>query len=403
MSEEPIRSPGEDRAGAAPALAEDGAGEAPRPARPVRTARPTAALWLAALLALVIAGVALSPFWAPPIAGLLPWGDAMAAAKYDALAAKIAALEQRPAPPIVDVAAITSAHMALAQRVGALETAVDALHRNQQQASAAQTAVAQLKQHVDELAAQSASRAGSAAAELEKIDKQLVQRQAADGDLAGRIAALEHQVQTQESADRTGSALMLALLQMREAVDEARPFPTQYEAFRQLAAGLPDLAAASRTLADVARSGVASRAALQQGLSDLAGQIATATPPAAERRWWEQALDRLRGLVTIRRIGGGAATGPQAAVAAAQSAMGHGDLAGAVAAIDKLSGGDAEKARSWLQMARRRLAAEENLVRLQELLAARLSKVPPASPAATSPPAPAAPTSPPGAAPKTPS
>ncbi len=33
-----------------------------------------AVLWLALLLALVIAGIALSPFWAPAVASLLPWG-----------------------------------------------------------------------------------------------------------------------------------------------------------------------------------------------------------------------------------------------------------------------------------------------------------------------------------------
>ncbi|MGA8383582.1 MAG: hypothetical protein WB710_20870, partial [Stellaceae bacterium] len=43
------------------------------PARGAARSR-LAVLWLALLLALVVAGMALSPFWTPAVAPLLPWG-----------------------------------------------------------------------------------------------------------------------------------------------------------------------------------------------------------------------------------------------------------------------------------------------------------------------------------------
>src|SRR5208283_142657 len=59
------------------------------------------AVSLAAALALVLAGVVLSPFWAPAIAPLLPWGGQFSAGaeEYAALASRLASVERRPAPP----------------------------------------------------------------------------------------------------------------------------------------------------------------------------------------------------------------------------------------------------------------------------------------------------------------
>lgn len=403
MSEGHIDPPAEDRA--APAVLEPGPAEEGPAAASVRPGRARAkgALWLAALLVLLVAAAALSPFWSQPVARLLPWGGATAAAKYDALTVRVAALEQRPAPATIDVDTIKSAQAATAQRVAGLETAVNAVRENQEEASATKAALARLTQRTDTLEAQSASRAAAETAEIKRIEQEQARRSAASSDLAARIAALEHQIQSRENVDRTGAVLVLALLQMREAVDEARPFPTEYAAFKQLATvGDPDLTAAAAPLAQAAQDGVASRAVLRQRLADLGEQIAAAKMPATKPNWWEQALDRLRGLVTIRRIDGAAKTGPEAVVDAAQSALAQDDLPGAIAALEKLTGGDAAAAQSWLRMARRRLAAETALRHLQQLLTARLGAATAASPAAPAPSAVTAPTPAPAAAPAQP-
>jgi|SRR5271170_3378144 len=374
-----------------PAVAEESPSEAPPPTRSTQGARSAAAIWLAGLLVLVVGAAALSPFWAPAVAPLLPWSKAPAPADYDALAARIAALEQRPPPSATDVGAIKSAQAGADERVVALETAVNALRQDQQQA-ATKAGGAQLAERIDKIETQTASRATAEAAELQNIQQELAERSAANSDFADRLAALEHRVQAQSNADRTGSVLLLGVLQMRQAVEEARPFPAEYAAFKQLAARDPGLAGAAEPLADAAQDGVASDAVLRQRLADLGEKIATGEAPATKRKWWAQALDRLRGLITIRHVDSGAKTGPEGAVDAAQADLAQGDLASAIAVLEKLTGKDAAAAQPWLRMARQRLGADTALRHLQELLTARLGSVPSAAPAAATPaPAPAPP------------
>ena len=399
MSERRDEPPAEERDPSAaqpgPVAAEDRPPEQPAFAPAAGARRSLAALWLAVLLVVVLAGVASSPFWAGAVAPLLPWGRAPAGsttAKYDALSARVTSLEQRPAPPTVDVDAIKSAQAATDSRVTALEGVVGWLRQNQQQTAGTKTALAQLAQRIDQVETQASARAAAETADVQKIQQELAQRTTASDDLSDRLAALQHQVQAQQSTDRTGSVLLLALLQMREAVEEARPFPAEYAAFKQLAASDPELAAAAGPLAEAAQQGMASRAVLRQGLTDLAAKIPAKEVRATKTRWWWQALDRLRGLVTVRHIGGENA-GPVAAVNTAEEDLAQGDLAAAVAEIDKLTGANADAAQPWLRMARQRLSAETALTHLQGLLTTRLGAAA-ATPAATTAPTPA-----PGAAP----
>jgi hypothetical protein len=87
------------------------------------------ALWLAGLPPLIIAAVAVSPFWAPPVARTLPWGDKPSAAgqNYAALAERLLEVEKRLASPGFDVNAIKSFESTLARRVDQLEAALSHL------------------------------------------------------------------------------------------------------------------------------------------------------------------------------------------------------------------------------------------------------------------------------------
>ncbi len=372
-----------------------------------RGSRPWAATSLAAVLLLVIAGVLLSPFWAPAVTPLLPWGEKAAGRKYEALAEQVAALEQRPIVSPLDLNALKSAQGAIGQRVSALASALDTLRQNQEAATATNAKkanVAQVTQRVDQIAAKLAAGDSAQADQIGKMQQELAQRAAAEGGVANRLDALERQVHAQATADRSGSAMLLALLQLREAVRQARRFTDEYAAFKQAAAHDPDLIAAAQPLADAARSGVASRLVLQQQLAGLDDKIAAPAVPTGKRKWWSEAVDRLRGLVTVRHLNGAAKTGPDAAVVLARNDLAQGDLAGAVDEIGKLTGANAAAAQPWLHMARQRLAAETALSHLQELVTARLASPPAASPAATVPSA--TPNAAPGQpvnAPKTPS
>jgi hypothetical protein len=292
-----------------------------------------------------------------------------------AVNARLAEIEKRPSPAGNDSDAIKSAENALARRVEQLETA-----RTGEDAQAAasvaatRTGLQQLEQRFGAAETQTALRVASETAELQKVQQELPRIGNVTADLANRLAALEQQTQSRSVAERTDAALTMVLLQIREAVDEARPFPAEFAALKALARE-PDLAANAVPLAEAAQNGVPGRALLSKRLTEVASGVVTATEPATETDWGTQALARLRGLVTIRRIDGASQTGPEAAVSAAQAALARGDLAGAVAALDPLTGANAEAARPWLRMARERLAVETALDRLQQQLAAKLGGI----------------------------
>jgi hypothetical protein len=389
---------------------EPGSTPAVEPAGPTRrSARgfARAPLWLAGLLILILAGVASSPFWAPQIEPLLPWGEnrddyaalaarvaaietrpvapspgidavqsamSQLARRVDQLDSRLAAVEKRPAPPSVDTDAINSALGALGRRVDQLESAA------KPDLGPIRAGMQQVEQRLAAIETQSASRIASETAASKDMQQELSRLGKVEGDLADRVAALEREAQSQEKPELRADGMMALLLgQMREAIEQARPFPAEFGAFIKLARG-SDLAAGAQPLAEPARNGVASRAVLVKGLAELAGRMA-ASDPAVKSDWREQTLARLRGLVTIRRIDDSSHTGSNGAVGAAQAALARGDLAGAVAALEPLTGADAEAARPWLLMARERLAAETALDHVQELLTERLGGSPAAAPA----------------------
>ena len=381
--------------------------ERPPGGPPRRSGR--AALWLAGLLILIVAGVASSPFWAPQIEPLFPWGDNRS--EYAALAARVAAVEARPIAPSKGIDAVQSAVGELAHHVDqldsrlaviekrpaplnpdtdAINSALSALTRRVDQLETAdrpdlgpiRSAVQQLEQRLAAIEAQLTSRIASEAAASKDVQQELSHLGKVEADLTGRVVALEREGQSQNKAElRTDGMLALLLGQMREAIEQARPFPAEFDAFIRLARD-SDLAAAAQPLAQPARNGVASRAVLVKGLAELAGRMAVASEPAVKSDWREQTLARLRGLVTIRRIDGSSHTGSDGPVGTAQAALDRGDLAGAVAALEPLTGADADAARSWLLMARERLAAEKALDHVQELLTERLGSSPAAPGAA---------------------
>jgi hypothetical protein len=346
---------------------------APGPAAdeaPQRSGAAPLLLWLAGVLAgvlaLVVVGVALSPLWAPAIAPLLPWRTPAAGVDLHPIEARIAALEARPAPPKIDLSGIEASEKKLAGRLDRFEQAAIPDHL-----AAALAGLQRLDGRVATLEAQSAAQQadlGKLHDALAKLDK-----------LGDRVAALEQQLRARAGTERKGAALLVALSQMREAVDRAQPFAAEYDAFRTLAQGAPDLAAAAAPLLAAAHQGVASRAALAERLRRIAGAIATAAAPANPSDWKSQALARVRALVRIRHIGGAGATSPETIVETAETALDHGDLDGAVAALAGLTGAPATAAAAWLQAARDRLAAEHALDRLQQLLAVKL--VVPSAPA----------------------
>jgi len=358
-------------------------GQSPESSSPAAASRPPAprrpGVWPVVVVGLIIAGIMISPFWAPALAPLLPWGAGLPAAPtpdYAALAARLEAIERRPAVPAIDVSAIGSAQSALARRVDQLEAARNGDLQSETAVASLKAGLQRLEQQLGVIEAQAVSREARAAAEVGKVQQELTRLSTLAADFADRLAAQERRSRAEERTQSTNAALLLALLQIREAVEQARPFAAELGAFTALAHDRPDLLGATAPLAEVARDGAAGRLALAKRLAEVAGHIANATalPPQAD--WESQALARLRSLVTIRRIEGAPQSEPEAAVRAAEVSLGRGDLGDAVAQLDRLAGANAEAAGPWLRMARQRLAVEAALTHLQELLVIGLGHAP---------------------------
>jgi hypothetical protein len=337
------------------------------------------AIAVAGALLLVAAVVASAPFWAP----LLPWAPALERAEATP-AGPIAA----PAPP---------------QQVNQPQAPPQSPPpRSPLEAAAADPALQQLDRRVGALEA----RPTAPASDIADIRREVARLAGSAADLDARVAAIDKAQSAQAAVDATDMALVLALLQIRGALEVGRPFAAEYEALAALARTRPEVAAAAAPLAEPAKTGLATRAVLANRLREVAGAIATATvpentsagapanPTEAAPDWAGQALMRLRGLVTIRRIDDAGQSrpggGPDPLVNAAELALAGGDLEGALAALDRLTGAAAETARPWLRMAKERVAVDAALYRIEALLVARLGAPATAAPAT----APAGPGSP---------
>jgi hypothetical protein len=363
-------------AAAAAAAAADARSEA---GSAVASAWRAAAIALAAALLLIVALVATAPSWAP----LAPWGmTADRRAQQQALTALAARLDR--------LAAAQGAVQQQAQQ-GDRETSA-AVQRLQQSASDTAASVQRIGQQIGALAARPAVPAG----DIADLRQELAKLSAGMTELASRSDAADKAARAQAAHDAGDAALALAVLQIRRAVAAGGPFAAEYDALMAAARDRPEIAHLAAPLAEPAKTGVATRAALAQGLRELVAPAPAITPspsPEAARAGWTDALlARLRGLVTIRRVddgGGTVATAapagqppPTATVNAAERALAGGDLAGAVAALDKLTGASAAAAGDWLRSAHERLAVEAALDRIE---AALLTAQPGNSPATAAP------------------
>jgi hypothetical protein len=126
-------------------------------------------------------------------------------------------------------------------------------------------------------------------------------------------------------------------------------------------------------LRPLAERGVATVADLNARFRGVAREVARAGAGAADQPWWKRVLQRLTALVSIRRVG--VVTGEEAdAVAArAEVRMATGDVAGALAELERLSGGAAQAAAAWREDAGQHVAAAKAIEALDRAAIGRLA------------------------------
>jgi hypothetical protein len=338
----------------------------PAAASPAPARARTGALWLAVVLLFLGFGWLLLERLAAPAAD-----PALAA-----LASRVAALEGRPAP---------AAGPDLRPEIAALERRIAAIEQRGEDLSALAGRVAALERAISAAAQGPASDAGT---------------RAALGALADRVAALEARPAPQPPPDPRipDLAARLAALEARPAADprvaalaervaalEARPgmearvaalearmtafvrAQAALEAGRPLGpalAALPQGVTVPASLAAFAERAPPTLGTLRLRFVEAARAAREAREPA-EGDMLDRATSRIAGLVTVRR-GDTVVLGDATAsvLADAERRLDAGDLAGAVAALDRLPARPAAAMAGWVAEARALLAARDGLAAL---------------------------------------
>lgn len=357
----------------------------PEPAQPAEAPRKSRLGISAAALATLIAALATSPYWAPAVSSILPWGAApepkQPPVDATALEAKLAALSAR----IAELAQAQQRAGDLDQRITKLEQRPAAPAPNPQDAQqAAQQAQAlaalgdrlsAIEQRVSALAAATAEHTSDAEKALQTQVQALAQKLDQQAQLLAKLQGRE----AGAGSGRIDVALALALGRLRTALATSRPYAGELQAAEAIAKDEPETLAELRKLEGRAQQGIPTVALLAERFPAVSRGPAEAAPapaPApAEGDWRSRALAKIASLVTVRRVGEpketGAAVGAPA-LSPAVAALQGGDLAAAVAEARRADGQVPPALASWLEDAQARLDAEAALAAADAILTKRL-------------------------------
>lgn len=359
------------------------------PSEPARAPHPNRSWgWIAAAI-LLVAVAAMG-------AGFGYWGNQLTL-EDDALAGQLATLRQASQTQADKVAALEQQVTRLAAQpaasaqpapaataparpmpdLGPLEERLKALEARQGDGEArrALQAVQQVQTELQGLARSTQQLQGSAA------QASTVLR------LSERLDAAEASLRQITQRRGEAEALLLAVGQLREAVNSARPFDLELRAVRTLGERFKETVKLSDGIAPFAAKGIATRQELTERFERLAPQVVRASLGPDGAGWWPETVQRLASLISIRRVDGAAAgDAVPAMVTRAESAVKAGQLDRALAELQGLQGRSLETAKPWIDQAQARVAADKALAELSAQTLANLAG-PPAAPAA----APAAP------------
>jgi hypothetical protein len=206
---------------------------------------------------------------------------------------------------------------------------------------------------------------------------------AALDELKSRIATLESTVSQlggKVSEDRAGAesaAAVLALANLRSAVDAGRPYATELATLRSLAPGIGNFGA----LPAFAEQGIPTNEQLTASFKTAsdAALDAVPAPVADDDSIVGSVLRSAESMVRVRRIDG-SATGddPESVISRATGKLKKGELVEAIQTVDALQGAPRQALSSWIDAARARATADDTLNNLQTTLRANAESASPA-------------------------
>jgi uroporphyrinogen-III synthase len=312
-----------------------------------------------------LAGVSYVIWVAPPqTAAAPPAGDRTpraSEAEVQGLGSRIATLEQKSTQAV-----------ALETRLAALERSVgeasDSAGRAAQQAEALAGRVTALEQQLAKVGDDAAALAAlqTATKSLETETQSLAQKLEAQSTALAALSA-----HAQQDASRSDAALLIALQQLRIALASSASYAPALHTAEALAQGRADLMQELQPLEAHAANGIPNLALLRERFEPMATRALEAAPGEPDQGWVASAGSAVLRFFDVRREKGGSET--ETAIGDAERALRAGDLAGAVAALQRLKGASGEAAASWIADAGARVEAEQRLAALDDAVRQLLS------------------------------
>ena len=180
--------------------------------------------------------------------------------------------------------------------------------------------------------------------------------------LAARITLVEATANTFVNEQTGAIGLLLAASQLREAVATGRPFRIELEALLAFAAKQPQLTIDITDLATHQRSGVPTRVKLQNQFHGIAPSVVRAgLLPTDSASWFQNTLDRILSVVTVRRLDDDGSASVGAIVTRIEDRLSDGDIEAAIIAAEDLKGLAAKTLAPWLSNARIITTAERSV------------------------------------------
>ena len=202
-------------------------------------------------------------------------------------------------------------------------------------------------------------------ANLPRVD--VAPLQAAATALDGRVARIEGQLSAPKDGSRAtearavGSAdearatpLALVGQSVAAAIADGRPYGADLDALKALGAEPSALA----RLDPLSAKGAPTAAALRDQWDGVQGSVLAAVKPAEAGGAFERFTAGARNLVQVRRVGAVQGDDPAALISQVDAALAAGDVAGALAAWNKLPEAGQDRSRDWAAAARSRVEAE---------------------------------------------
>jgi hypothetical protein len=210
------------------------------------------------------------------------------------------------------------------------------------------------------------------------------------GSLTGRLDKVDAALADRHQQALRAEATILAVGQLRAALETSKPFAKQLAAVRAMVPGDADVNGVLDQMQPYADSGVETSDDLTRDFNRLAPNLVRTSIVGDGQSWWRQALYHIESVISIRRTGADVqGDSTDAVVARAEAKLDEEDLQGAVAMLQALSGAAADLASPWIHDAQHRVAVDAAESDLSRIAISRVSTGAPtgatAAPASVSP------------------